>query len=141
MIRVLVVDDHCFLREALMDFLASTDDIVVVAECADGSEVVATAQRAHPDVVLMDVEMPQVDGLEASRALLEIQPDARILMLTGTVSAARMREAHSLGVKGYLLKGEDPSGLAERVREIAAGGTAWSTACSTSAAASLSALL
>jgi len=126
LIRLLVVDDHSFVRAALVDYFAGTGDIEVVGECADGVEVVPAVQRTRPDVVLMDVEMPQVDGVEATRALLAIVPDARVLMLTGTVSPVRIRQARSFGAKGYLLKGEDSSELIERVREVAAGGTAWS---------------
>ena len=126
LIRLLVVDDHDFVRAALLDLFAGTDDIVVVGECADGAEVLPAVQATHPDVVLMDVDMPRVDGVEATRALLEIQPDARVLMLTGTISAARIRQVHLLGAKGYLLKGDDAGELTERVREVAVGGTAWS---------------
>src|SRR3954452_21075889 len=124
-IRLLVVDDHAFVRAALVDLFAGTDDIVVVGECVDGAEVPPAVEATHPDVVLMDVDMPRVDGVKATRALLEIQPAARVLMLTGTISAACIREVHSLGAKGYLLKGDDPSELIERVREVATGGTAW----------------
>ena len=126
MIRLLVVDDHSFVRAALVDYFASTDDIEVVGECADGVEVVSAVQATRPDVVLMDVEMPQMDGVEATRALLEKQPDARVLMLTGTISPTRILQVHSLGAKGCVLKGDAPSALIERVREVAAGGTAWS---------------
>ena len=126
MIRVLIADDHAFLREMLADLFAGTGDIAVVAECADGDEVLATFQRTRPDVVLIDDGMQRMPGLEASRALLETEPDAFVLMLTGRFSSASLREAQSIGVKGYLLKGDDPSDLIQRVREIAAGGTAWS---------------
>jgi DNA-binding NarL/FixJ family response regulator len=125
-IRILVVDDHRFVRAALVDLFDSTDDIVVVGECADGTEVLPAVETTRPDVVLMDVDMPRMDGVEATRVLLGVQPDARVLMLTGTIAADRIREAHVLGVKGYVLKGDDPSELTERVREVAAGGTAWS---------------
>ena len=126
MIRVLIADDHPFLRETLVDLFAGTEDIAVVAECADGDEVLPAFQRIRRDVVLIDDGMPRMPGLEASRALLEAQPDARVLMLTGRFSPSVLREAHSLGVKGYLLKGDDPSDLIQRVRAVAAGGTAWS---------------
>jgi DNA-binding NarL/FixJ family response regulator len=124
-IRLLVVDDHSFVRATLVDLFAGIDDIVVVGECADGAQVLPAVEATHPDVVLMDVEMPRMDGVTATRALLAFQPDARVLMLTGTISAACIREVHSLGAKGYLLKGDDPSELIARVREVAAGGTAW----------------
>jgi DNA-binding NarL/FixJ family response regulator len=126
LITVLVVDDHSFVRAALMDLFAETSDILVVGECADGTEVVPAVQDTRPDLVLMDVNMPRMNGVEATRALLAIEPDARVLMLTGTVSPACIRQAQSLGAKGYLLKGDDSSALIERVREVAAGGTVWS---------------
>jgi len=126
-IRVLVVDDHAFMRAALIDLFAGTDDIVAVGECADGTEVLSAVQATHPDVILMDVDMPRVDGVTATRELLQLHPDARVLMLTGTISAACIRQVHLLGAKGYLLKGDDASELIERVREVAAGGTAWSS--------------
>ena len=126
MITVLVVDDHSFVRAALVDLFADISDIEVVGECADGTEVVPAVQSSRPDVVLMDVDMPRMDGVEATRALRAVEPDARVLMLTGTVSPVRIQEAHSLGAKGYLLKGGDCDELIDRVREVAAGGTAWS---------------
>jgi DNA-binding NarL/FixJ family response regulator len=126
MITVLVVDDHSYLRAALVDLFAGTDDIQVVGECADGTEVVPAVQNTHPDVVLMDVDMPGMNGVEATRALRAIEPDARVLMLTGTVSPLPIRQARALGARGYLLKGEDPAELVQRVREVAAGGTVWS---------------
>jgi DNA-binding NarL/FixJ family response regulator len=130
LITVLVVDDHSFVRSALVDLFAETRDILVVGECADGTEVVPAVQNTRPDLVLMDVDMPRMDGIEATRALLAMEPDARVLMLTGTVSPLRILQARSLGAKGYLLKGDDPAELLERVREVAAGGTArsWSGA-------------
>ena len=127
MIRVLVVDDHRFVREALADLLASTGDIVVVAQCADGTEVLGAVGSSDPDVVLMDVVMPGMDGVQAARALLEARPDARILMLTATMSPTTVRRVRSLGVKGYLLKGEAGCELCDRVRKVAAGGSAWSS--------------
>ena len=125
MITVLVVDDHSFVRAALVDLFADITDIQVVGECVDGTEVVPAVQSSRPDVVLMDVDMPRMDGVEATRALRAVEPDARVLMLTGTVSPVRIQQAHSFGAKGYLLKGGDCDELIERVRHVAAGGTAW----------------
>ncbi|MGY1603246.1 response regulator [Geodermatophilus sp. SYSU D00815] len=125
MIKVLVVDDHAFVREALGSLFAETDDIDVVGECADGSEVVDAALRADPDVVLMDVAMPRRNGLEATRDLLAARPGSRVVMLTGTVTADAVSEAEELGVAGYLVKGEDSGDLPTLVRAIAAGGTVW----------------
>ena len=125
MITVLIVDDHSFVRAALVDLFTDAADIQVVGECADGTEVVPAVQNTRPDVVLMDVDMPRMDGVEATRALREVEPDAQVLMLTGSLSPARIQQAHSLGARGYLLKGDDSDELIERVRDVAAGGTAW----------------
>jgi DNA-binding NarL/FixJ family response regulator len=126
MIKVLIADDHPFLRSALGDLLAATDDICVVAECPDGCDVVEAAARTHPDVVLMDLVMPVMGGLEATRALRAAQPVVRVIVLTGSLNAAVVREAHALGVCGFLLKTEDAAdALPGHIRAVAAGGTAW----------------
>src|SRR3954454_4262050 len=111
MIRVLVVDDHPWVRDVLDGLFAATDDIRVVDGCADGSEVLPTFRRSRPDVVLMDLNMPQVGGLQASRTLLEAFPDARILLHTGLLTATQIQQARSIGVKDCVLKGDDPSRL------------------------------
>jgi DNA-binding NarL/FixJ family response regulator len=124
-IRVLVVDDHAPLRRVLAELFAGTDDITVVGECRDGDEVVDAAIRTRPDVVLMDLNMPGTDGLEATRRLLEAQPQARVVMLTGSICVAAMQEAQRLGAVGLLRKG-DSFDLPSQVRRVAGGGTAWS---------------
>lgn len=128
LIKVLIVDDHAFIRGALSDLLSTTDDIVVVGTCADGSEVVETAARTTPDVVLMDLQMPKMPGLEATRALLAVQPHIRVLVLSGDVAPGSASAAMALGVAGFLLKEEDPFDLPRRIRVVAGGGTAWSDA-------------
>lgn len=127
MITMLIADDHPLVRGALVDLFSGTGDITVVAECADGSEVVPAARQTRPDVVLMDLVMPRMTGLEATAALLAEQPESRVIVLTGSFSPASVREAHALGAKGYLLKDEDPGSLPDLVRTVAAGGTAWSS--------------
>jgi DNA-binding NarL/FixJ family response regulator len=127
-INVVIVDDNAFIRSALTELLATTDDICVVGTCGDGSEVAATAARTAPDVVLMDVQMPRMSGLEATRELLAAQPQVRVVMLSGNVAAGSASEAMALGVAGFLLKEEDPGDLPRRIRVVAAGGTAWSDA-------------
>jgi DNA-binding NarL/FixJ family response regulator len=133
-ITVLIADDHAFVRGALVDLFAATDDITVVAECTDGSQVLAAALRTRPQVVLLDLVMPGATGLEAARELRDAGVPCRVVLLTGSFSPAAVREASELGAAGYLLKGEDPGELPQRVRDVAAGGTAWSAP----AAASLS---
>jgi DNA-binding NarL/FixJ family response regulator len=127
-IKVVIVDDNAYIRSAVAELLAATDDICVVATCRDGSEVVAAAARTAPDVVLMDLQMPQMSGLEATRALLAAQPQVRVVVLSGNVAAGSASEAMALGVAGFLLKEEDPGDLPRRIRAVAAGGTAWSDA-------------
>jgi DNA-binding NarL/FixJ family response regulator len=128
MIKVLIADDHPFIRMALIDLLAASGDICVVAECADGSEVVEAAARTEPDVVLMDLHMPGMSGLEAIRALRAAQPAVRVLVLTGSISADAAREALALGVAGVLSKGDGPDVLPDHIRAAATGGTAWGPA-------------
>jgi DNA-binding NarL/FixJ family response regulator len=124
-IRVLLADDNDFVRESLSALLTSVGGVEVVGACPDGRDVVATAARTRPDVVLLDLAMPHVDGLEAARRLLAAQPDARVIILTAMNSGAAAMEAHELGVRGYLLKSEHPRRLLEAVRTVASGGTVW----------------
>ena len=124
-IRVLIVDDHAFVRSALQDLLATTEDISVVAACGDGDEVVSAAAQAAPDVVLMDLDMPKMSGLDATRELRVAQPQARVVVLTGAFTPASVREAEALGVTGFLLKGDAVDDLPQHIRAVAAGGSAW----------------
>ena len=128
MITVLVADDHAFIRASLVELFTASGDLTVVAECEDGAEVLDAARRTHPDVVLLDVAMPRVTGLEAARELLAACPESRVVVLTGSLSPALVREARAIGVRGYLLKDDDPGALPGHVRTVAAGGTAWSAA-------------
>lgn len=125
MIKVLLVDDHPAVREALGELIDETHDIRVVEKCSDGTEVVEAALRTDPDVVLMDMTMPRMTGLEATRDLLATRPDMRVVMLTATVTVATVCEARDLGVAGYLVKGERPGDLPEHIRAVAAGRSAW----------------
>ena len=124
-IRVLVVDDHALIRMALIDLLSAAPDIQVAGECSDGSQVAGAVATTSPDVVLMDLQMPYVDGLEAARELRARAPGVRVVILSGGLTAARAREAKAAGVAGFLLKDGDPDELADQVRGVAAGGTAW----------------
>src|ERR1700712_3042540 len=108
-IRVLLADDNTFVRTALGEFLNCDPGIEVVAVCTDGDEVAASAAVCRPDVVVLDVVMQRVGGLEAARELLAAQPGVRVLMLTASPSEAAMREARQIGAVGYLLKTEDPA--------------------------------
>jgi DNA-binding NarL/FixJ family response regulator len=126
MISVLVAEDNDLMRGAVVDLLTAAGDIRVVSQCTDGDEVLAEAIRTCPDVVLMDMAMQRMGGLEATRVLLAACPGTRVVVLTGGLSAGRVREAHALGAAGYLLKGGEPTELIQAVRTVADGGTAWS---------------
>jgi DNA-binding NarL/FixJ family response regulator len=124
-IRVLVADDHEFVRDMLVELLEASGDMTVVAQCQDGDEVVTAALQTSPDVVVVDLRMPRLPGLEAARALLAVRPDVRIIVLTGSPSRSTAGEAQAMGAAGYLLKGSPPDQLVEHIRTVAGGGTAW----------------
>jgi DNA-binding NarL/FixJ family response regulator len=92
-IRVLVVDDHEMVRTTLSELLSDEDDVTVVGECEDGSQVVEAASRLRPDVVLMDLSMPVMDGVAATEALRAARPGQRVVVLTGEGDAAKARVA------------------------------------------------
>jgi NarL family two-component system response regulator LiaR len=120
-IRVLVVDDHGVVREGLRTFLLLQEGIEVVGEAADGVEAVAAAEQLAPDVVLMDLVMPTLDGVEAMRKIRERRPDARVIVLTSFTDDERLLPAIQAGAAGYLLKNAEPQELARAVRLAHAG--------------------
>ena len=122
-IRVLVVDDHAVVREGLRAFLELQDGIEVVGEASDGGEAVTAVADVHPDVVLMDLVMPQVDGIAAMRALRERAPATRVIVLTSFLDEARLMPALRAGAAGYLLKNAKPQEVARAVRAAHAGET------------------
>jgi len=124
-IRVLIVDDHAVVRLGVRAMLAQADDIVVVGECTDGGQVVQAAEELSPDVVVMDLRMPVMDGVEATRALLARRPNTRVLILTANIASRALADARAAGAVGALAKGGDPAALVTATREVAAGRTAW----------------
>ena len=120
-LRVIVADDHPVFRQGLRASLSSENDIEVVAECGDGPTVVANATTARPDVVLMDIRMPEMNGIEATRRIISAAPDTRILMLTMFDDDESVFEAMRAGARGYLLKGSEPADIARAVRSVAEG--------------------
>jgi len=120
-IRVVVADDHPIVREGLRRFLDSRDGIEVVGEAADGEQAVARAARLRPDVVLLDLVMPVLDGLGAIERILARDPDARILVLTSFAGEDQVLPALRAGAAGYLLKDADPAEVERAVRAVAAG--------------------
>ena len=103
-IRVLICDDHALFRRGLMMVLEDEDDIEVIAEAANGAEAFELARALAPDVVLMDVRMPKVDGITATRSILEAIPNANVIMLTVSDEEDDLFEAMKAGAAGYLLK-------------------------------------
>ena len=120
-IRVLLVDDHAVVREGLRSFLELQDGIEVVGEAGDGSEGVAAAERLRPDVILMDLVMPRLDGVGAMRELRRRLPAARVIVLTSFTDDAKLLPAVQAGASGYLLKNAQPQEIARAVRAAHAG--------------------
>jgi NarL family two-component system response regulator LiaR len=120
-IRVLVVDDHAVVREGLRAFLELQDGIEVAGEAADGNEAVEAAERLTPDVILMDLVMPNLDGLAAMRVLRARLPNARVIVLTSFFDDEQLMPALRAGAAGYLLKNAPPQELARAVRAAHAG--------------------
>ncbi len=114
-IRVMVVDDQALVREGLMTLLDAAPDIVPVAAAADGAEAVRLAARHRPDVVLMDLRMPELDGVEATRRIREALPDTEIVVLTTHADEASILDALRAGARGYLTK---DAGIAEISRAV-----------------------
>jgi DNA-binding NarL/FixJ family response regulator len=120
-IRVLVVDDHQVVRQGLRAFLDAQDDVEVVGEAADGTACVDAAERLRPDVILLDLRMPDGDGLDALRALRERGNPARVLVVTSFTEPAMVLPAVRAGAVGYLYKSVDPPALAAAIRAVHAG--------------------
>ena len=117
-IRVLIADDHRLFAEALEAILGSDPRIKVVGHAGDGREAVKLAGDHHPDVVLMDISMPVMDGIEAARAIKEEGSDASILMLTGSNSRADVDRARKAGAAGYVTKDRIAAELIDAIVEI-----------------------
>jgi len=120
-VRVVLVDDHEVMRRGLRLLLESDPEIVVVGEAGDGRAAVAVAGSTAPDLVCMDVQMPGVDGLQATRDLLHAQPDVSVLVLTTFDRDDYLFEAISAGASGFLLKNSPPERLLEAIKVVADG--------------------
>jgi DNA-binding NarL/FixJ family response regulator len=121
MIRVLLVDDHRLVRAGLAALLSTADDIAVVGEAGEGAEAVELAGRTSPDVVLMDLSMPGIDGVGATRMLSAAQPEVRVVVLSSFSEDSRVRQAIGAGAIGYLLKDSAPETVLAAVRSAAEG--------------------
>ena len=121
MIRVLIVDDHPLVRQGLTGVLEAAPDIEIVGAVADGAAAADAAVEGRADIVLMDLSMPGVDGVQATGEVLARRPDARVVVLTSFAEHARVVAALEAGAVGYLLKDTEPDDLVQAVREAAAG--------------------
>ncbi len=120
-IRVLVADDHAIVRKGIRALLATEPDIEVVGEAQDGQETIAKAKATRPDVILMDLIMPGMDGLDATRYLSACLPHARILVLTSFAGDDKIFPAIKAGALGYLLKDSGPEELVEAIQRVHRG--------------------
>ncbi|MET9924305.1 MULTISPECIES: response regulator transcription factor [unclassified Streptomyces] len=124
MIRVLVVDDHDVVRSGLTVLLSAELGIEAAGQAADGSAALAEAERLRPDVALLDIDLPGLDGITVAAGLAERLPSCRTVMLTALDRPGHLRRALAAGAVGYLLKSTPPAGVADAVRRVAAGGRA-----------------
>jgi DNA-binding NarL/FixJ family response regulator len=121
-IRALIVDDHPVTREGLRTALElSEDQVVVVGEAASGEEAIERARELSPDVVFMDVRMPGMDGIEATRRIREAAPDTKVILITIDESRGAISEAIQAGVSGYLLKDASPDALVDAAKNAIEG--------------------
>ena len=120
-IRILLADDHALVRHGFRMILAAESDMEIVGEAANGRDAVETAERLRPDVVVMDVAMPELNGIEATRRLAETAPRTRVLALSMHKDSVYVREILRAGARGYLLKDAFDRDLLAAVRAVAAG--------------------
>jgi len=121
MIRVLIADDHAILRQGLRLILREAPDLAVVGEAATGAEAIAQTVALAPDVVLMDIELPDLSGIEATRRIRALSPRTRILVLTVSDRSEDLVGALKAGARGYLLKSADAATVLDAIRRVAAG--------------------
>lgn len=121
MIRVLLAEDMHLVRGALVALLEREDDLAVVAEVGDGTGIVAAVREHRPDVAVLDVGMPGVDGVEAAGRIAREAPGCRVLMVTGAATSDALRRALAAGAAGFMVKDAPPRELADAIRRVAAG--------------------
>ncbi len=120
-VRLLVVDDHTLFRDGLRALFGSIDDIDVVGEASDGDQAVAQAAELHPDIVLMDIQIPKVNGIEATRRIVSAQPEIGVIVVTMLEDNDSVFAAMRAGARGYILKGADQHEMLRAIRSVAAG--------------------
>jgi DNA-binding NarL/FixJ family response regulator len=118
--RLLIVDDHVAVRQGLQQMFAGVPGVEVVGVAADGRQAVIQTEQLRPDVVLMDVEMPDVDGIEATRRITSTHPTSRVVILTACNDHSRIEDALRAGAAGYVLKHSDPDQVVRAVQNARA---------------------
>ena len=118
MIRIVVVDDHAAVRLGLADFLGAHDDVEIVGEAENGAQAVALSKTVRPDVVVMDIRMPELDGIEATRLIKADNPETGVLLLTAYEEDELASAGRQAGADGFFLKGIFGTELVNRVREV-----------------------
>jgi DNA-binding NarL/FixJ family response regulator len=127
-ISVLIADDHGVVREGLRRVIEAERGVAVCAEAADGEEVLARVERQQPDVVLLDVQMPRLGGLETLGLLRARHPSVKVILLSVRSEASLVRSAIALGAAGYLEKSVEPSAIARALRDVVQGGSCFGPA-------------
>lgn len=120
-IKIIIVDDHALVRKGMRILLDGLDEICVIGEAANGLQAIDLAERLEPDVVLMDLDMPVMDGIEAIHRILAIRPDQRIIVITGYLEDDRLIQAIKAGAQGYLVKTTDTEDLVRSIRDVYEG--------------------
>lgn len=121
MIRILLADDHALFRQGMKSLLESEPDIRVIGEAGNGREAIRFAADTRPDVILMDIQMPELDGVKATQSILEIDPKFKVIMITMYRQDSYVFEAVKAGARGYILKDADASTLIDAIRRVADG--------------------
>ena len=125
MIRVMVVDDHEFVRSAMVELIDAADDMRVVSEAENGADALPAARDTDAEVVLMDLSMPVMNGIDATRQLVAELPRIRVIVLTTSTKGQDVCDAAAAGAVGFLKKGADPDDVLDAIRAAGTGGTAW----------------
>jgi len=120
-LRVMIVDDHAVVREGLRNYLGALEGFVIVGEASNGVEALEVAKKAMPQVILMDLVMPVMDGIEATRRLHESMPDIKVIVLTSFANNDMLLPALNAGAVAYLLKDAGLKELAETIRAVSQG--------------------
>jgi len=126
-IRILIADDHAMFRDGLRALLRSLPDTIVVGEATNGSEAVAQATALNPDIVLMDIQMPEMDGVEATSRILQANPNIGVIVITMFEDDASVFAAMCAGARGYFLKGDDQTNVLNAIRTVSQGQAVFGT--------------